>query len=138
MSNAMDNLLAAQNLAMASRPKIGGFPFMAEVFRRAGITRNLWSLPSCQSVFLTKFGTVVIQEQPLIAGIADVPKFNREALIKALRLDQAGDSSFPEFLKASWEAGVVGYDVDFELRRVTYLGALGECYTEEYPAVTLG
>jgi uncharacterized protein YbcV (DUF1398 family) len=53
-------------------------------------------------------------------------------LIVALRTDQAGNSSFPEFLEAAWQAGVVRYDVDFENRTVTYIGILGESYVEGY------
>jgi uncharacterized protein YbcV (DUF1398 family) len=135
MSKAIENLLEAQKFAMSIRPKIGGFPYLAEALRLAGVTRNLWSLPSCQSVYLTEQGAVVSQGTPLVAGNAEVPKFNRDALIKALRIDQAGQSSFPEFLKASWEAGVVSYDVDFERHEVTYRGVFGESYVEEYPAV---
>lgn len=51
------------------------------------------------------------QGTPLVSGTADVP-FNREALITALRSDQAGRSAFPEFLAATWRAGVVRFDVD--------------------------
>jgi uncharacterized protein YbcV (DUF1398 family) len=67
----------------------------------------------------------------------DVPGFDREALIKALRIDQAGESTFPEFLAASWRAGVVRYEVDFVGRTVTYLGCNGEEYIETYPAVQI-
>jgi uncharacterized protein YbcV (DUF1398 family) len=123
---------------MASRPKVGGFPYLAETLRRAGVTRNVWCLPSCQSLFLTNDGPVVIQGTPLVSGIADVPPFDREALVTALRTDQAGNSSFPEFLAASWRAGVVRYDVDFAARTVAYYGCNGEEYTEAYPAVDLG
>jgi uncharacterized protein YbcV (DUF1398 family) len=138
MSKAIEDLEAAQKRAMAIRPKVGGFPYLAEALRRAGVTRNVWSLPSCQSLFLTKDGPVVIQGTPLVAGIADVPAFKREGLIKALRIDQAGESTFPEFLAESWRAGVVRYDVDFEARTVTYYGCDGEEYTEVYPAVEIG
>lgn len=122
MSKAIDNLQAAQKRAIAIRPKVGGFPYLAETLRRAGVTRNVWSLPACQSIFLTNDGPVVMQGQPLVSGMADVPAFDREGLIKALRIDQAGDSTFPEFLAASWGSGVVRYDVDFEARTVTYFG----------------
>jgi uncharacterized protein YbcV (DUF1398 family) len=61
MSKAIQNLQAAQQRAMAGRPKVGGFPYLAETLRRAGVTRNLWSLPACQSLFLTKDGPVVTQ-----------------------------------------------------------------------------
>jgi uncharacterized protein YbcV (DUF1398 family) len=135
MSKAIENLMEAQKFAMSIRPKVGGFPYLAEALRLAGVTRNLWSLPSCQSIYLTKDGAVVNQGTPLVSGQADIPKFNREELIRVLRIDQAGQSTFPEFLKASWEAGVVSYDVDLEKRKVTYYGILGELYTEDYPAV---
>ena len=52
--NAIENLIEAQKYAMSIRPKIGGFPYLAEALRLAGITRNIWSLPSCQSLYLTK------------------------------------------------------------------------------------
>jgi len=135
MSKAVEKLMEAQKFAMSIRPKVGGFPYLAEVLRSAGVTRNLWQLPSCQSVYLTKEGPVVFQGTPLLTGSSDIPKFDREALIRVLRIDQAGQSTFPEFLKASWASGVVSYDVDLENRKVTYFGALGESYIEDYPAV---
>ena len=113
MSKAIENLQAAQQRAMAIRPKVGGFPYLAETLRRAGVTHNLWSLPACQSLYLTEDGPVVTQGAPLVSGAADVSPFDREALIAALRTDQAGNSTVAEFLEASWRAGVVRYDVDF-------------------------
>jgi len=135
MSNAIENLKSAQQRAMAIRPKVGGFPYLAETLRRAGVTRNLWYLPACQSLYLTGKGPVVVQGTPLVTGMADVPPFNRDALITALRTDQAGNSTFPEFLIATWKAGVVKYDVDFAARTCTYYGAGEEKYIESYPAV---
>lgn len=137
MSKAVEKLMEAQKFAMSIRPKVGGFPHLAEALRQAGVTKNSWSLPSCQSIFLTIHGSVVSQGNPLITGSCDVPPFNRDALILALRKDQSGESTFPEFLKASWDAGVVSYDVDFENRKVSYYGAQGESYIETYPAVVI-
>jgi len=138
MSKAIENLEAAQKRAVASRPKVGGFPYLAETLRRAGVTRNIWSLPACQSIFLTNKGPVVMQGEPLVSGMADIPAFDRDGLIRALRVDQAGESTFPEFLIASWRSGVVRYDVDFEARKVTYYGCNGEEYVEAYPVVDIG
>ncbi len=137
MSKAIENLTEAQKYAMSLRPQVGGFPVLAEALRRAGVTRNFWSLPSCQSIYLTKLGAVVQQGVPLVSQIAEVPGFDKEALIRALRTDQAGESSFPQFLKSSWDAGVIAYDVDFEKRTCTYFGVNGESYIENYPAVDL-
>lgn len=137
MSNAIDNLQAALQHAMTIRPQVGGFPYLAEALRRAGVTHNRWTLPASQSVYLTTAGPVVVQGTPLVTGFADVPPFNREALITALRTDQAGQSSFAEFLAATWQAGVVRYDVDLAARTVAYYGVNDEEYIEAYPAVAL-
>ena len=135
MSTLTEKLTAAQKHAMSIRPKIGGFPVLAEVLRQSGVQMNRWSLPSCQSVYMMKEGSVVQQGTPLVSGTYDVPSFNREALITALRTDQAGHSTFPEFLQSAWKAGVISYDADFIARKVTYYGVNGESYLEEYPAV---
>jgi uncharacterized protein YbcV (DUF1398 family) len=137
MSKALENLLAAQERAMAIRPKVGGFPYLAETLRCAGVTRNFWYLPACESLYLTELGPVVTQGTPLLSGAADVPPFDRDALTTALRTDQAGKSTFPEFLLATWRAGVVRYDVDFAARICAYYGCNDEKYVESYPAVEL-
>lgn len=131
----IDTLTEAQTHAMSVRPKIGGFPVLAEVLRRAGVKKNLWSLPSCQSIYIMEKGNVVQQGTPLLTGTFVIPEFDRTALVTAIRTDQAGQSTFPEFLDATWKAGVIGYEVDFEKRHVNYFGANGESYLEEYPAV---
>jgi uncharacterized protein YbcV (DUF1398 family) len=135
MSKAIENLQAALERAMAGRPKVGGFPYLAETLRRAGVTRNLWYLPAGESLYLTEIGPVVTQGAPLVTGTVDVPPFDREALIAALRIDQAGKSTFPEFLMATWRSGVVCYDVDFAGRTVAYYGCGAEEYVEAYPPV---
>lgn len=134
MSKAIDNLMAAQQRAMNNRPTVGGFPYLADTLRRAGVTRNVWFLPACESLYLTEDGPVVVQGTPLVSGAVDVPAFDQLALVKALRIDQAGESSFPEFLAASWRAGVVRYEVDLLERTVTYYGCRNEEYVEAYPA----
>lgn len=137
MSKAIENLQTAQARAMRIRPAIGGFPYLAEVLRRAGVTRNEWILPSCQSTYDTQLGTLVMAATPLIQGIAEVPTFDRDSLVRALREDQSGGTTFPQFLNAAWRAGVVRYEVDFQARRVVYFGSLGERYAEDYLPVDL-
>lgn len=137
MNTNIDRLTKAQNHAMSIRPEVGGFPVLAEVLRQADVLINRWSLPSCQSIYIMKDGSVVQQGTPLVTGTYDVPKFNRDALIKAIRTDQEGRSTFPEFLMATWNAGVVAYDADFVERKVSYYGVNGESYVESYPKVDL-
>lgn len=135
MGSIVDKLVEAQKYAISIRPKIGGFPLLAEVLRQSGVYKNRWSLPSCQSVYMMKDGCVVQQGTPIITGTQDIPGFDREALITAIRSDQEGRSTFPEFLQSAWKAGVIGYDVDLIGRKVIYYGVQGESYLEEYPAV---
>jgi uncharacterized protein YbcV (DUF1398 family) len=137
MSTAIDNLQAAQRHASAIRPKIGGFPVLAETLRRAGVRRNIWSLPSTQSLYLTDHGPVVDQGAPLVTGIADVAAFDQAGLVRAIRSDQAGETTLAQFLEATWRAGVVRYECDFDARTVTYYGANDETYVEAYPTVDL-
>jgi uncharacterized protein YbcV (DUF1398 family) len=127
MSKATDNLQAAQQRAAAGRPKVGGFPYLAETLRRAGVTLNIWFLPACLSLYLTNDGPVATQGTPLAR--------DREALKAALRTDQAGNSTFPEFLVGSWRAGVVRYDIDLAAYTVSHCGCRGEEYVEPYPSV---
>lgn len=137
MSKAIQNLEEAIKRAMAIRPKAGGFPYLAETLRQAGVTRNFWYLPACESLYLTELGPVVMQGKPLLSGAADVAAFDPQALVTALRRDQAGNSTFPEFLVSAWLAGVVRYEVDFIARTVSYYGCHGEVYVEDYPAVSV-
>lgn len=133
MSRAIDNLQEALERAMKGRPRIGGFPYLAETLRRAGVTRNVWTLPACESLYLTSEGAVVVQGTPLVTGAVDVAPFDQQALITALRTDQAGEGTFAEFLLGAWRAGVVRYDVDLLARTVTYQGCRDESYVEQYP-----
>ena len=80
-------------------------------------------LPSAQSLYLTDVGAVVQQGAPLITGTVEVCPFDRDAVITALRTDQAGQSTLPEFLAAIWHAGVVRYLVDLDAHTVTTTAA---------------
>lgn len=135
MNGIIEKLTEAQQYAMSVRPKVGGFPVLAEVLRQAGVRTNRWSLPSCQSVYLMDEGSIVQQGTPLVTGTHAISRFNRDALITAIRTDQEGRSTFHEFLQAAWKAGVVEYEADFTRRKVIYHGLNGESYSEEYPAV---
>lgn len=104
MSAPITNLQAAQRDAIMNRPAVNGFPHLAETLRRAGVRTNTWWLPAMQSLYETDYGPVLDQGVPLIDGVAEVPAFDRTALVTALRADQAGQTSFREFAAAAWRA----------------------------------
>ncbi|WP_314178418.1 DUF1398 family protein [Streptomyces winkii] len=135
MNDALDNLRSALARADAVRPKVGGFPYLAETLRQSGATRCRMAVPSNAMLYLTADGPVAVQGEPLVTGMVGVPRFDRRALIAALRSDQAGETRFPEFVQGCWNAGVVWYEVDLDERTCTYHGADGDSYAESYPAV---
>ncbi|MCV7347874.1 DUF1398 domain-containing protein [Mycolicibacterium rhodesiae] len=136
-SPAMTNVDSALRSAAANRPATQGFPHLAETLRRAGVRTNTWWLPSMQSVYDTELGCVVVQSPALFDGMADVPDFDRAALIEALRTDQAGQTTFPQFALAAWRAGVLRWVVDLDHRTCTYFGSGDQVYVEQYAAVEL-
>lgn len=135
--NAKEKIEHALAFAEANSSKSNGFPFFAECLSMAGARHVIWSLPATQSAYIMDSGEgVVRQGVPLFIGVEEVPRFNQEAVIDALRAHLAGESSFREFLQALWVSGAWGYDVDFNKRTVTFMGSRGELHTESYPPVT--
>ena len=137
MSSVIEKVTAATAYGASVRPKIGGFPYLAEAMRQAGITKNYFDVPSMSMVFVTEEGDVLrpgalLHTQPVV-----VPPFDETKLVAALRADQRGESTFPEFVEASFQAGVIRYEVDTAMRTCTYSGTHGEQYVEDYPAVDL-
>ncbi|RJG28531.1 DUF1398 domain-containing protein, partial [Streptococcus pyogenes] len=81
MSAPSTNLQAAQRDAIMNRLAVNGFPHLAETLCRAGVRTNTWWLPAMQSLYETDYGPVLDQGVPLIDGVADVPAFDRTALV---------------------------------------------------------
>ncbi|MCS0604381.1 DUF1398 family protein [Streptomyces sp. LP11] len=136
-TDALTRFQAALERGQAVRPRVGGFPHLAESLRQAGVTHCRMAVPANAFLYLTEHGDVVVQGEPLVTGFAAAPPLDRAALVAALRADQAGETTFPEFVRGAWEAGVVWYDVDTAARTCTYYGTDGASYVEDYPAVTL-
>lgn len=60
-------------------------------------------------------------------------KFDKDALISAIRGAQAGNVMCPEFKKLSQAAGCVGYMVWLTGKHVSYFGRNGETHIENFP-----
>ena len=70
MSKTIDNLMDAMKVAAARRPRAGGFPYLAEVLRKAGVTRNVWSLPPSETAAYHRsfYSTVLFCHQQKITA----------------------------------------------------------------------
>lgn len=132
-----DDVLATRQRGIAARPRVGGFPVLAESLRLGGVVSVAVTVPSLTTVYTTPSGSVIDQGPPMFVDVAEVPSFDRQRFIDGLRADQAGEISFPEWLRITWESGVVWYEVDLIERRCTYRSAAGESFVEDYPAVVL-
>lgn len=136
-SDAIAELDAALREGAARRPAVAGFPHFAETLHRNGVHQFTYWLPAMQCLYRTDLGAVLTQDAPLHQGIHDVPEFDEAALVSALRADQAGQTTFPEFAEAAWRAGVVHFVVDLDERTCTYTGLDQKSYVEHFPAVTV-
>ncbi|MFC7866464.1 hypothetical protein ACFU5B_21920 [Streptomyces murinus] len=99
-TDAISRLQAAMERGAAARPKAGGFPYLAESLRQAGVTHCRMAVPANAFLYLTEHGDVVVQGEPLVTGFALAPRFDEAALVAALRADQAGETTFPAFVRA--------------------------------------
>lgn len=133
----LNKLKNAMSKSEKVRPKVGGFPYLAECLREEGFTKNIWYLPSGDSFYFTEDDSLVIPGTPLVENITTYPSYSKDKLISALRIDQNGQTTFPEFLSNTWQSGIVKYEVNFIERYVVYYGAADEEYKETYPSVNL-
>lgn len=137
MSTIIEKVAAATTRGALVRPKVGGFPYLAEAMRQAGITKNSFDVPSMSMVYVTAEGNLLQPGPPMFTEATIVPPFNEAALVTALRADQRGETEFSDFVTAIFNAGVVRFEVDTVARVCTYFGAGGTHYREEYAAVAL-
>jgi uncharacterized protein YbcV (DUF1398 family) len=133
----VETVQQAQRRGAAVRRRVNGFPYFAEALRGAGIKSIETSIATGGSVYHLADGAVAMNSEPIAAPVSAVPAWEEPALIGALRTDQAGESTFAEFLEASWKAGVIRFRVDLANRTCTYFGIAGNHYVETYPAVVL-
>jgi uncharacterized protein YbcV (DUF1398 family) len=138
-TDPISRVTAARERGARLRPAVGGFPVLAESLRSGGIDIVHCDVASMTTLYRTRYGAAVDQQPPLVKGIASVADFDRDAVVAAIRRDQRGESTYPEFMADIWRAGVVTYDIDLAARTCTYRGldTVVDVYVEDYPAVTL-
>lgn len=131
MSSLTTHLQKALDVAQDARPPVNGFPHFAEALRQAGISRIETSIATGGSIYHLHDAAVVQQFPAPAQSMAEIPNWDEPALITAIRADQAGRSTFPDFLRGAWDAGVIGFTVDLTARTCTYRGTT-DSYLEHY------
>ncbi len=133
----IETITTAYERGTAARPKVGGFPYLAEALRQAGVMKYYFDVPSMTVIYVTAGGDVLQPGRLIRTEMTAVAEYDEAAVIEAIRVDQRGESTFPEFVEAGFRAGVIRFEVDTAARTCTYFGARGEAYVEQYPAVEL-
>ena len=102
MTTIIETIDAAAAHGAAVRPKIAGFPFIAEALRAAGVTKYLFDVPSATVIYVTDDGVVIRPGQLIRTEKTVIPPFDSGKVVAAIRTDQRGESTFPEFVEESF------------------------------------
>ena len=82
----LNNFKNAMAKSEKVRPKIGGFPYLAECLREEGFTKNTWYLPSGDSFYFTSEDSLVIPGKPLIGDMVLLRSLKIKRALSELRI----------------------------------------------------
>ncbi len=119
-------------LAIATQQGKMTFPEVVKGLLEAGVESYLVDFATKQNTHYLTDGSThtvpMILNPDLIAA-----DFDSAALVAAIRGAQADTVRYPEFVKRSTAAGVIGYWAFLTGKRVIYFGRKGEQHIEEFP-----
>ena len=72
MSKAVENLLKVQQFAMSIRPKVGGFPYLAEALRKAGFKIDKRSVSLHSPIKALGVHPVTVKLEPEVSATVKV------------------------------------------------------------------
>jgi uncharacterized protein YbcV (DUF1398 family) len=119
-------------LALATQQGKLIFPKVVQGLLEVGVESYLVDFAAMQKVhYLTDGSTYTV---PMILEPGPIEEeFNGAELLAAIRGAQADTVRYPEFVKRSTAAGVIGYWAFLTGKRVIYFGRKGEQHIEEFP-----
>lgn len=126
--------LAIHETAVATQQGKMTFPQVVQALLEAGVESYLVDFAAAQKTHYLADGTTVTVPMILEPG-SIAPEFDDRALVAAIRGAQADTVRYPDFVKRSTAAGVIGYWAFLTGRKVIYFGRKGEQHIEEFPRV---
>jgi uncharacterized protein YbcV (DUF1398 family) len=119
-------------LAIATQQGKLTFPQVVKGLLDAGVESYLVDFAAMRKTHYLTDGTahavpMILEPSPIAA------EFNGAELVAAIRGAQADTVRYPEFVKRSTAAGVIGYWAFLTGKRVMYFGRKGEQHIEEFP-----
>ena len=123
---------AIHEAAIATQQGKMTFPQVVQTLLSAGVESYLVDFAAAQKTHYLADGTTVTVPMIMTPGPI-APEFDDDALVDAVRGAQADSVRYPEFVKRSTAAGVIGYWAFLTGKRVIYFGRRGEQHIEEFP-----
>lgn len=109
------------------------YPQLAQRLIAAGVHSYTVDVATAIIVYRTASGENAIHQNTNKPRIV-AETFNKEQVIQVIRINQAGNSTYAEFMEGIANAGVRFYEAMFfgDNKRVTYIG-IGDSYEEKIP-----
>ena len=119
-------------LAIATQQGKLTFPQVVKGLLEVGVESYLVDFAAKQKTHYLTDGTT--HTVPMILHPGPIAsEFDSAALVAAIRGAQADTVRYPEFVKRSTAAGMIGYWAFLTGKRVIYFGRKGEQHIEEFP-----
>ena len=108
------------------------YPDLAARLINAGVLSYTVEVSSCIMLYRFANGVIHLSEKTDAPGAIEAA-FSEELTVKAIRDNQQGKTTFPQFMQGMAQAGVRFYEATLDANpRVTYIG-IGGYYTEIIP-----
>jgi len=109
------------------------YPDLAARLAAAGVLSYTVDVASKITLYRFENGVIHLSEKT-DAPVAISPQFDKGAVVKAIRDNQEGRTTYPEFMQGMANSGVIFYEATLngENPRVTYIG-IGGFYEEVIP-----
>jgi uncharacterized protein YbcV (DUF1398 family) len=120
------------DLAIATQQGKMTFPQVVKGLLEAGVESYLVDFAAKQKTHYLTDGTTYAAPMILDPGPI-AAEFKGGELVAAIRGAQADTVRYPEFVKRSTAAGVIGYWAFLTGKKVIYFGRKGEQHIEEFP-----
>ena len=119
-------------LAIATQQGKLTFPQVVKGLLEVGVESYLVDFAAKQKTHYLTDGTT--HTVPMILHPGPIAsEFDSAALVAAIRGAQADTVRYPEFVKRSTAAGIIGYWAFLTGKRVIYFGRKGEQHIDEFP-----
>lgn len=108
------------------------FPEVVRRLLAVGVESYFVDFATQKETFYLSDGQTHVETMRLAVGPVAV-EFSSEGIVAAIRGAQADTIRYPEFVKRSTAAGVIGYWAFLTGKKVAYFGRKGEMQVEEFP-----